>query len=655
MVAHWFGLAPTGRSPIFLATVGVVRGGRGSQMPRRALLAAIAALVMVCAAPAVAGASSFVVGPHDQSVVTVDCYSFLSQAPHGDLAGDAYVGYVGNPDPTTGQAYYVALSYEPLSQSLSAANGGSCVSNQRVSMELALPQSTSLAISASNPVKCYYDGVAFTNGCPSGPNAGGSGWSATDPGYLRFDPSSTDVWNPDDGKALEIHVPVVSSAAFSEAFNYRCPNTGQGCLVGKVRMRDGFQDTGTSWAFYPEVGVTVTGQPQATVGYQATPTSSITTTGAHLNYTYSPNGVAGSQYAQLGSAASGGSCASPTSVQIKNQSSVAAGDNTTHNATATVTGLTAGAPYCWRAVFAPTSGSVVTGAWQAFTTGVQKYTLTVTNNGVSHYVYSDTGGIDCGSSQGAGSVCSAQFDSGTQVELFLDSDGTGAYEHYDGWSGACTGPSDSCVVTMNANKTVGASFSVPKYSSVTSLAASSNPAAAGSQVTYTATVTSPYQLGPRGTIKFTDDGATVSGCGAVEAQRHSDDERISSASCTTSYSLGGSHQIVAVYSGNDAERFDGSTSSALTETINDPPPPPNTKLDSAKIRSAKRRATFKFSSNEAGSSFLCKLDHKPYKSCDSPKTYRRLKNGKYTFKVEAKNSAGVLDPSPAKKKFEING
>ncbi|MDX6638161.1 MAG: 6-phosphogluconolactonase [Solirubrobacterales bacterium] len=83
--------------------------------------------------------------------------------------------------------------------------------------------------------------------------------------------------------------------------------------------------------------------------------------------------------------------------------------------------------------------------------------------------------------------------------------------------------------------------------------------------------------------------------------------------------------------------------------------PPKTRLNSAKIKSVKRSATFKFSSNEAGSSFLCKLDHKPYGPCHTPRTYKHLKKGKHTFKVEAKSSAGGIDPSPAKKKFRIKG
>jgi hypothetical protein len=88
-----------------------------------------------------------------------------------------------------------------------------------------------------------------------------------------------------------------------------------------------------------------------------------------------------------------------------------------------------------------------------------------------------------------------------------------------------------------------------------------------------------------------------------------------------------------------------------------PPPlditPPNTALGSAKITRSKHKARFRFSSNEPGSSFLCKIDKKSFAPCSSPKTYKHLKLGKHKFRVEARDAAGNLDTSPAIKKFKI--
>jgi hypothetical protein len=78
---------------------------------------------------------------------------------------------------------------------------------------------------------------------------------------------------------------------------------------------------------------------------------------------------------------------------------------------------------------------------------------------------------------------------------------------------------------------------------------------------------------------------------------------------------------------------------------------PNTKLKSMKIK--KRKVTFKFSSDEKGSTFLCKLDKKKFAKCKSPKTYKNLKPGKHKFQVKARDSEGKLDPSPVVRKFRI--
>ncbi len=82
--------------------------------------------------------------------------------------------------------------------------------------------------------------------------------------------------------------------------------------------------------------------------------------------------------------------------------------------------------------------------------------------------------------------------------------------------------------------------------------------------------------------------------------------------------------------------------------------PPQTKLVKApKAKSHKRTAKFKFTSSEAGSTFECKLDGKPFKSCRSPKKYKKLKPGKHVFKVRAVDKAGNKDRTPATRKFRV--
>ena len=62
---------------------------------------------------------------------------------------------------------------------------------------------------------------------------------------------------------------------------------------------------------------------------------------------------------------------------------------------------------------------------------------------------------------------------------------------------------------------------------------------------------------------------------------------------------------------------------------------------------------FKFTATEVGSTFQCKMDRKPFKTCASPKKYKKLKPGKHVFKVRAIDRAGNVDPTPAKRKFTV--
>lgn len=67
---------------------------------------------------------------------------------------------------------------------------------------------------------------------------------------------------------------------------------------------------------------------------------------------------------------------------------------------------------------------------------------------------------------------------------------------------------------------------------------------------------------------------------------------------------------------------------------------------------AKHKAKFTFSANEAGSRFECKLDKAAYAACVSP-FKKKVGTGKHTFKVLAIDTAGNADPTPAKVKFTV--
>lgn len=84
--------------------------------------------------------------------------------------------------------------------------------------------------------------------------------------------------------------------------------------------------------------------------------------------------------------------------------------------------------------------------------------------------------------------------------------------------------------------------------------------------------------------------------------------------------------------------------------------PPDTKLTKVKVKARRGKATFKFKSVGKAEGFECALAKKgkklKFKKCSSPKRYRKLKRGKYTFEARAVGPAGP-EATPAKKNFRI--
>jgi hypothetical protein len=70
-------------------------------------------------------------------------------------------------------------------------------------------------------------------------------------------------------------------------------------------------------------------------------------------------------------------------------------------------------------------------------------------------------------------------------------------------------------------------------------------------------------------------------------------------------------------------------------------------------KSSDRTPTFRFSSDEADARFECKLDRGKFKPCRSPFTTHRLRLGRHTFEVRARDSSGQADPSPAAYGFDV--
>jgi subtilisin family serine protease len=82
--------------------------------------------------------------------------------------------------------------------------------------------------------------------------------------------------------------------------------------------------------------------------------------------------------------------------------------------------------------------------------------------------------------------------------------------------------------------------------------------------------------------------------------------------------------------------------------------PPNTTINGRPPASTtSRRATFRFRSNEPGSTFQCRHMNGAWRSCKSPKVYANLKPGLHRFRVRAIDKALNVDPTPATDTWRI--
>ncbi len=99
----------------------------------------------------------------------------------------------------------------------------------------------------------------------------------------------------------------------------------------------------------------------------------------------------------------------------------------------------------------------------------------------------------------------------------------------------------------------------------------------------------------------------------------------------------------------------GATMTATLSTSTVDVTPPNTTITGGPLSVTNlTNASFTFSSNEANSSFACKLDSGAFAACTSPISYSELVAGGHTFQAQATDSAGNFDASPANYNWTID-
>jgi CSLREA domain-containing protein len=127
---------------------------------------------------------------------------------------------------------------------------------------------------------------------------------------------------------------------------------------------------------------------------------------------------------------------------------------------------------------------------------------------------------------------------------------------------------------------------------------------------------------------------------------------------TTSSLSNGSHsfQVRAKDTANNLDPSPASRSFTVdTSTAPDTKAPDTeiTKGPKKKVKTKKSKAKVKFEfSSEANASFECSLDDAAFEPCTSPDK-EKVKKGKHSFAVRAKDAAGNVDQSPAEQAFKV--
>jgi uncharacterized delta-60 repeat protein len=141
---------------------------------------------------------------------------------------------------------------------------------------------------------------------------------------------------------------------------------------------------------------------------------------------------------------------------------------------------------------------------------------------------------------------------------------------------------------------------------------------------------------------FSANGRTVTafgGCAGAEAVAVQRDGRI----------------VAAGYSFFGGRYFSDVLDLVLARYLAVSTPYPNSVIDSGPtVVTTDPTPTFAFSSTERRTTFQCSLDGAAFAPCSSPHTTVPLADGSHTFRVRAVSSAGVVDPTPAERRFTVD-
>lgn len=467
---------------------------------------------------------------HDGALVsagTINCVTGFVES-----LGGSYVGWFGDgvSSPVVNQTYYIRVGW--------GIAGNPCTGGAYVHTEIQLPSFTSLAVTATNKVRCFYQSPSANHfsespsGCPQAPTSVGLY------GGLSFDPVGATAWPSAFGSLFEIWIPVKTTQPLSGVIlggSSGCPS----CLFAGTWMIDGWN---SPWVFpvqgvYVKQGATPPPAPTPYIDYP-TPNNyswpNVSFDWATAGYVFNTTATSGAMYVDIRAGTSGAF------------------------SRATTPWNTAGS---WK-IEQPWSGLTPGGTYQF-------------------------------------RVCYDPDQGGSSPEV--------------------------CGVIQTFKRPGGVDGTAPNTS------IKSKPPARTNQKSATFTFSS-NELGSTFWCKL--DGGAYAECTAP-----------------TYTNLGAGSHTLLVYAEDQAHNLDPSPA-GYSWTID--LTKPNTTIKSGpKATTSSTTAKFKFSSNEAGSTFKCKLDAKPWAACGASKTFSNLKKGRHTLKVKAVDKAGNEDPSPASKGWRV--
>jgi RTX calcium-binding nonapeptide repeat (4 copies)/Bacterial Ig-like domain len=126
------------------------------------------------------------------------------------------------------------------------------------------------------------------------------------------------------------------------------------------------------------------------------------------------------------------------------------------------------------------------------------------------------------------------------------------------------------------------------------------------------------------------------------------------ATCTIPTLPDGSHTVAFRATDSDLGHNTTDQTPAMRTVTVDTAPPQTTITEGPGDATNDPTPTFRFSSNEAGSTFQCRVDGGSFAGCSSPRTTAALDDGQHTFAVRARDQATNLDPSPASRAFTVD-